>query len=343
MARPGPPGAEPMAAGSGRGGDPAAVELPIEVEAFLTHLLVERGRSPRTISAYRTDLRRFAAFAESLGGDVLTADPGLLEAYSAHLRASELAAASVTRMLVSVRATYRHLAAEGVLAADPGAGLATPGRPDALPRALSEAEVAAILGAAAEGAAGGDPVALRDVALLEFLYGTGARVSEACGLGFGDLDLDAALARVLGKRDKERLVPLGRPATGALAEYLDRGRPAILEGAGRGAARRDDRDAVFLGARGRRLSRQAAWGAIRRWAAAGGVRGEISPHVLRHSCATHLLDHGADIRTVAELLGHASVSTTQIYTRVATERLFDAYRAAHPRAARAVPGQEPST
>ena len=174
-----------------------------------------------------------------------------------------------------------------------------------------------------------DALALRDRALLELLYSSGIRVSEACGLGFGDLDVDSAFARVLGKRSKERLVPIGRPALAALADWLDRGRPVLL---GSRAIDRDAADAIFLGQRGRRLGRQAAWEAIRRWAAAAGLQGEISPHVLRHSCATHLLDHGADIRTVQELLGHASVSTTQIYTRVATERLVQAYLDAHPRA-----------
>ncbi len=319
------------------GPDTPVDDLPIEAEGFLTHLLVERGRSTRTISAYRHDLQRFCGFLAHENVELLAARPQDVQAYGSRLRHIGLADSSVTRMLVSVRGMYRHFTAEGIIDADPTAAIETPGRPDAVPKALSEAEVEAMLGAAADLVAAGDPahpveVALRDLALLEFLYATGARVSEACGLGLGDLDLDTGLARVLGKRDKERMLPLGVPAVRALAVYLDQGRPAIRARAST-SPRRDDLDAVFLGVRGRRLSRQAAWEAIRSSAVAGGVRGRISPHVLRHSCATHLLDRGADIRTVAELLGHVSVSTTQIYTRVATERLFESYRAAHPRAA----------
>ena len=311
-----------------------ADELPVVAEGYLTHLVVERGRSPRTISAYRADLRRWVGWLGPRARDLATATPADVQAYAAQLRGTDLADSTVIRMLVSVRGLYRHLTVEGLVPVDPTAGLESPRRPDALPKALAEEQVLAILDAVDVAAADGDPVAIRDRALLEFLYGTGARVSEACGLRFGDLDLDGALARVLGKRSKERILPLGRPAVRTLGEYLDEGRPALVEHAlssGRGQ-RRDDADAVFVGVRGRRLSRQAAWEVIRRWAAEAGVKGEISPHVLRHSCATHLLDHGADIRTVAELLGHASVSTTQIYTRVATERLFESYRRAHPRA-----------
>lgn len=172
--------------------------------------------------------------------------------------------------------------------------------------------------------------ALRDRALLETLYGTGTRVSEVCGLRFGDVDLDGALLRVLGKRSKERIVPLGRHAIRTLGEYLDEGRPVLVPSQWRS---RDDADAVFLGSKGSRLTRQGAWLVLQKRASDAGLSSaHISPHVLRHSCATHLLDNGADIRTVQELLGHASVSTTQIYTRVATERLWQAYAKAHPRA-----------
>jgi site-specific recombinase XerD len=199
-----------------------------------------------------------------------------------------------------------------------------------LPKALAEDQVMALLGAVEDAvAADRAPLALRDLALLEVLYGTGARISEVCGLGFGDVDLDGALVRLFGKRSKERIVPLGRPAIRALAEWFDEGRPALVPATWRS---RDDADAVFLGARGSRLTRQGAWLVLQRWSRTVGLADQVSPHVLRHSCATHLLDHGADIRTVQELLGHASISTTQIYTRVATERLWQAYRDAHPRA-----------
>lgn len=305
----------------------------MEAEAFLTHLTVERGRSEKTVRAYRSDLRRYAAFlgSRSPSGravEVLSAGPADVEAYSAHLRDSGLAASTVTRMLVSVRGLYRYLETEGTISADPSSSIELPGQLDSLPRALPAHEVAAILDTVDAKAAAGDRLAMRDSALLEFLYATGARVSEACGLGFGDLDVDAGLARVLGKRDKERMVPLGRPAIAALGRWLDDARPQVLSD----RAGRSDRDAVFLGSRGRRLSRQAAWTAIRLRAAEAGISADISPHVMRHSCATHMLEGGADIRTVAELLGHASVSTTQRYTRVATDKLFDSYRCAHPRA-----------
>jgi integrase/recombinase XerD len=177
---------------------------------------------------------------------------------------------------------------------------------------------------------GGDPLALRDRAILEVLYGTGARVSELTGLSLGDVDLDASLLRVLGKGRKERIVPIGGPATRALVAWLGPGgRPHLEPERWR---RRGDAEAVFLGARGGRLSRQAAWEVLRRHGEAVGLAGRLSPHVLRHSCATHMLDHGADIRAVQELLGHASISTTQVYTLVSTERLWEAYRSAHPRA-----------
>ena len=323
--------------GSGGTGGTDRVDLPIEAESFLTHLAVEKGRSVHTLSAYRRDLRRYVAFLASRGRGLDDATPADVEAFVTSLRADGLAPASTTRTLVAVRTMHRFLAAEEVFDTDPASDAEGPRRPAALPKALSESQVVSLLDAvaAADAAAeGADPVVLRDRALLELLYSTGIRVSEACGLGFGDVDLDAALVRVFGKRSKERIVPIGHPAARAVAEYLDGGRPALV--AARGSAR-DDADAVFLGVRGRRLARQAAWEVIQRWAREADLSAHISPHVLRHSCATHMLDHGADIRTVQELLGHASVSTTQIYTRVATERLFEAYRAAHPRAAVGAP------
>lgn len=314
-----------------------ASELPIEAEGFLTHLSVERGRSPRTVSAYRRDLLVLRGFLDQRGTDVLQAVPDDLGAYSRWLAERGLAASSRARMLVSLRGMYRFLATEGIIGSDPAARLETPRRADSLPRALDAEQVESILDAVAEAAEGGEPVPVRDRALLEFLYGTGARVSEACGLGFGDLDMDASLVRLLGKRDKERIVPIGGAARRALSDYLDHGRPEILGSATRSRPARDSADAVFLGVRGRRMSRQAVWEVLRRWAAHAGIGQDVSPHVLRHSCATHLLEGGADIRIVAELLGHASVSTTQIYTRVANDLLFDAYARAHPRAGSSVP------
>jgi len=195
------------------------VELPVASEAFLTHLVVEKGRAPLTLDAYRRDLRRWVVFLGGRGTEVLDAGPEDVAAFSASLRDEGLAPASVTRTLVAVRSMHRWLAAEGLAPSDPTAEMETPRRPQSLPKALSEEQVVAILDAVGAAAGTGDPVALRDAALLEFLYGTGARISEACGLGFGGLDLDAGLVRLLGKRSKERIVPVGgrrwcRPAGG---------------------------------------------------------------------------------------------------------------------------------
>jgi integrase/recombinase XerD len=198
--------------------------------------------------------------------------------------------------------------------------------PRGLPKALSEEEVGRLLAAPV----GEGPAVLRDRAMLEVLYGTGVRVSELVGLSIGDIDLDAALLRAFGKGSKERIVPIGVPAVRSLVAWLGPGgRPALAPAQWR---RRGDADAVFLNLRGGRLSRQGAWDVLRRHAQRVGLQGKLSPHVLRHSCATHMLDHGADIRAVQELLGHASISTTQVYTMVSTERLWDVYRNAHPRA-----------
>ena len=309
------------------------LELPVEAEDFLVHLRAEKGRSPLTISAYRRDLLRYVGFLASRGTTVGEASGADVEAFGASLRQAGLAASSVTRSLVAVRTMHRWLAAEGLADDDPARTVETPRLPRALPKALSEEQVLAILDttdASIPAEDGRDrALGLRDRALLEVLYATGARVSEVCGVRFGDLDLDAALLRVLGKRSKERIVPLGRPAVRALVAWLDEGRPRLAPERWR---TRDDADAVFLGSKGTRLTRQGLWLVIQRRARDAGLSTDlVSPHVFRHSCATHLLDHGADIRTVQELLGHASISTTQIYTRVATERLWQAYREAHPR------------
>ena len=309
------------------------LELPVEAEDFLVHLRAEKGRSPLTISAYRRDLLRYVGFLAGRGSSVGAASGADVEAFGASLRHAGLAASSVTRSLVAVRTMHRWLAAEGLAEDDPARTVETPRLPRALPKALSEEQVLAILDttdASIPAEAGRErALGIRDRALLEVLYATGARVSEVCGVRFGDLDLDAALLRVLGKRSKERIVPLGRPAVRALAAWLDEGRPRLAPERWR---TRDDADAVFLGSKGTRLTRQGLWLVIQRRARDAGLSADhVSPHVFRHSCATHLLDHGADIRTVQELLGHASISTTQIYTRVATERLWQAYREAHPR------------
>jgi integrase/recombinase XerD len=305
---------------------PARPALPPAAEEYLGWLVAEKGRSANTLAAYRRDLRaywRWLSERHVALDEVTEAD---VNAYVAALRAAGRAPTSVARAVVAVRSLHRFLAEEGHAARDPAADVESPRVPQALPKALSEDEVERLLGAVV----GDDAVARRDRAILEVLYGTGVRISELVGLSLGDVDLDGALLRAFGKGSKERVLPIGRMARAALASWLDEG--------GRGAmvperwARRGDAEAVFLNARGGRLSRQGAWGIVRRYGDQVGLGDRLTPHVLRHSCATHMLDHGADIRAVQELLGHASISTTQVYTKVSTERLRAVYDAAHPRA-----------
>ena len=298
----------------------------MQVEELLSWLAVEKGRSANTLAAYRRDL---AAYWEFLVGRQLTLDDvtdRVVEDYLAFLRASGKAPASVARALVAVRSLHRFCEDEGLSSCNPAEDVERPRVPAGLPKALSEDEVGRLLGAVV----GDDAIARRDRAILEVLYGCGLRVSELVGLSLADVDLAASMLRAFGKGAKERVVPVGRLAREALGAWL--------EPAGRGAlvparwARRGDAEAVFLNARGGRLSRQGAWGVVRQYGDRVGLGDRLTPHVLRHSCATHMLDHGADIRVVQELLGHASISTTQVYTKVSATRLRQIYDAAHPRA-----------
>ncbi|HVM54404.1 MAG TPA: site-specific tyrosine recombinase [Acidimicrobiales bacterium] len=300
--------------------------LPLEAEEHLSWLAAERGRSANTLAAYRRDLHQYVAW---LGERSLAAVvPEDIEAYVAYLRGTGKAPASIARAVVAVRGLHRFLAEEGDVDLDPGAAVATPRVPRGLPKALSEEEVARLL----DGVVGWEPAARRDRAILEVLYGTGLRISELVGLSMGDLDLGEGLVRAFGKGSKERVVPLLGMAHRALTDWLaPSGRPALAPAQW---ARRGDAEAVFLNQRGGRLTRQGAWGIIRRHGDRVGLGDKLSPHVLRHSCATHLLDHGADIRVVQELLGHASISTTQVYTLVSQQRLRSVYESAHPRARR---------
>lgn len=296
------------------------------VDRFLAWMEVEQGRSPRTISAYRNDLLLFSSFLGERGIAVTAAAPGDVDEFVIGLRTAGKAPKSVARHVAAVRMFHRFLAAEGLRADDPTVLLEGVRVPKGLPKALSVDEVDRLL----EAVSGVDSLSIRDQALLEFLYGTGARISEACGLSLGDLDMESSVARVFGKGAKERIVPFGRQAHMALTRWLGPGgRERVVP---RAWARRDDADAVFLGVRGTRLTRQAAWGIVRKYAQRAGITQHLSPHVLRHSCATHMLVNGADLRIVQELLGHASVSTTQVYTKVDDEVLFEMYREAHPRA-----------
>ncbi|HEX2192118.1 MAG TPA: site-specific tyrosine recombinase [Acidimicrobiales bacterium] len=306
--------------------------MPAEVEELLSWLAVEKGRSPNTLAAYRRDLTAYAEFLAGRRVALGDVTERVVEDYLAFLRAAGRAPASVARALVSVRALHRFLEDEGGAAGNPAGDVGPPRVPAGLPKALSEEEVDALLGAVV----GEDAVARRDRAILEVLYGCGLRVSELVGLSLGDLDLEGGLLRAFGKGAKERVVPVGRVARQALAAWLSAdGRGALAPARW---ARRGDAEAVFLNARGGRLSRQGAWRIVHRYGDRVGLGDKLTPHVLRHSCATHMLDHGADIRVVQELLGHASISTTQVYTRVSTERLRRVYEAAHPRARGDHPG-----
>lgn len=301
-------------------------ELPLDVEEFLTWLAAERGRSTNTLAAYRRDLTAYCMWLSATGRSLDSVRASDLDAYVGVLRERGLAPASVKRATVAVRSLHRFRSDEGLAATDPSAGIETPRVPAGLPKALTEAEVTSLL----EQVEGDSPIARRDRAILEVLYGTGARISEVCALSLGDVDLDAGLLRLFGKGSKERVVPIGRWARVALASWLEDGGRGVL--APEQFAKRSDADAVFLNARGGRLGRQGAWAVVRKYGDAAGLGSRLTPHVLRHSCATHMLDHGADIRAVQELLGHASIATTQVYTMVSNERLFAVYEAAHPRA-----------
>ena len=301
--------------------------LPAEVEDFLGWMATERGRSANTLAAYRRDLVGYTGWLAEQGLRLRTVDRGDLDRFVNARRSSGSAPSSVARQLAAIRMLHRFLAEEGVRADDPAADVEGVRVPAGIPHPLSEDEVASLLAAAV----GSDPVSKRDRALLEFLYATGARISEACGLSLADLDRDHRVVRLFGKGSKERIVPFGRVAAAAMDEWLTEGREHLEPVRW---ARRGDQEAVFLNTRGARLTRQAAWAVVRRYGEVVGVADRLSPHVLRHSCATHLLDHGADLRIVQEMLGHASISTTQVYTKVSQERLWAVYRQAHPRAGR---------
>jgi len=301
-------------------------EIPIEVEEFLVWLFAERGRARSTVTAYRHDLIAYSAWLKGRSTTPLVATHDDLVDWVSRQRELGLTSSTIARRLAAVRSLHRYLVAENVRPDDPTARLDGVRKPSGIPKPLTEAQVTSLLDAVT----GGDPLARRDRALLELMYATGARVAETVGLSIGDLDFDHRMVRLYGKGSKERLVPFGRSAAVALDDWFEpSGRAALVPSQWR---RRDDAEAVFLNQRGGRLSRQGAWLVIKKYGHRAGIDAELSPHVLRHSCATHLLDHGADLRIVQEMLGHASISTTQVYTKVSQERLWDVYRAAHPRA-----------
>lgn len=305
----------------------APPELARAVRTYLDHLTVERGLSANTLASYTRDLKRYLEF---LAGQHINSLADVTEGSVAEflMRLREggpdhppLSSTSAARTVVAVRGFHRFAVADGFTAADPAAAVKPPAAAKRLPKALPLGDVEAILVAAGSP---GTTLAQRDRALLEVLYGTGARISEAVGLDIDDLDLIDGTVLLRGKGGKERLVPLGSYAREATTAYLSGGRQALV------TARSGP--AVFLNSRGGRLSRQSAWAVLKRAASAAGVTRDVSPHTMRHSFATHLLDGGADVRVVQELLGHASVTTTQVYTLVTVDNLREVFAAAHPRA-----------
>ncbi|HUS41648.1 MAG TPA: site-specific tyrosine recombinase [Ilumatobacteraceae bacterium] len=304
----------------------ARTPLPIEVEEFLSWMVAERGRSANTIAAYRRDLGSYCDWLTTNRATVLDVTHAQLVEFVGVRRSSGAATSSVARQLAAVRMLHRYLSIEGERPDDPAGELEGVRVPSGIPKPLTEAQVTSLI----DSVIVTEPIHRRDLALIELLYATGARISEAVGLSIGEIDLDARLVRLYGKGAKERIVPFGSTAGAALEDWFSSsGRALVVPDQWRS---RDDAEAVFLNTRGARLSRQAAWQAIKKYGIRAGIGDELSPHVLRHSCATHLLDHGADLRVVQEMLGHASISTTQIYTKVSQERLWDVYRSAHPRA-----------
>lgn len=300
------------------------------VAEYLSHLTVERGLAENTLASYRRDLNRYAEF---LRGHSLTAPEAITEAdvtaFAVALRTGDdehtpLGTSSVARTIVAVRGFHQFCLREQIVQNDVTASVRPPRPASRLPKALPLVDVEALLTAAGEP---GTALAMRDRALLEILYGTGARISEAVGLDVDDIDLDQSGVLLTGKGSKQRIVPLGSFAREAVEIYLTKARPELTATTGSGPA-------VFLNARGGRLSRQSAWTVLTKAAHRAGVDGDVSPHTLRHSFATHLLDGGADVRVVQELLGHASVTTTQIYTLVTIDKLRETYAASHPRALR---------
>jgi integrase/recombinase XerC len=300
--------------------------LPPEVQRFAAYLETEKRASPHTVRAYLLDLAHYADHLAKAGAAIVPSSPALVRAFVAEAAGSS-GATSLGRKLSTLRSFYRYLIREGLAPGNPARPVQSPRRPKRLPSVLPEEEVAALVETPAALSA---PLALRDAAFLELLYGAGLRVSELTGLALGDVDLAEGLVRVLGKRSKERVVPFGKAAAAALRRYLEEARPALALGpeAGRPGAGQ----AVFLNHRGGRLTARSVARRIERWVVAAGLPRHVHPHVLRHSFATHLLGNGADLRGIQELLGHASLSTTQRYTHLDWQRLAEAYDKAHPRA-----------
>lgn len=295
------------------------------VRDFLAYLELERGLSRNTLDAYRTDLAQYGAWLDTRGKDALQARHSELAGFLDHLLAGNderppASPATIQRKTACLRSFYRHLRREQLIDHDPTSDLKAPGKSRRLPRVLTREEVDRLLATPA----GGSPAAQRDRALLEVMYACGLRASEATGLRVSDVDLEEGLLRATGKGSKERLVPVGRRAVAALGSWLHSGRPELV-------GLREE-SALFVNQRGGQLSRQGLYKIIRGHAQAAGLEGKMSPHTLRHSFATHLLAGGCDLRVLQEMLGHADIATTQIYTHLSAQRLKDQYFGSHPRA-----------
>jgi integrase/recombinase XerD len=296
------------------------VAIRFQLDRFSDYLTLEQGSSPRTLEAYRRDVERLVDYARSKGIPSPTdITSRALREFVYHLKDLGLSPSSIRRNISAVRTYFRFLMADGAVVRDPSERLETPQRWRTLPDVLTVQEVERLLAAPTLD----DPFAFRDRAMLELAYGAGLRVSEWITLGVRDALLEDKLVRVFGKGSKERLVPIGRTAIGAVATYLRELRPRLERGSGKGI--------LFLNARGEPLSRMGAWKILRRYVERAGITKEVSPHTLRHSFATHLLEGGADLRAVQEMLGHADISTTQIYTHVDREYLRQVHRQFHPR------------
>ena len=289
------------------------------IKDFVRSLWLERGLSQNTQASYRRDLNQFACWLADQRSALLSADATLIQRYLSWRMAEAFKASSTARQLSCLRSFYRYQLRESVIDIDPTLNIANPKRGRALPKSLSEQEVGDLL----EAPDVEDALGLRDRAMLELLYGSGLRISELITLEVGQIDLRAGLLQVVGKGDKERLVPVGESAIDWLKRYQLQSRPLLL-----GC---DNPDTLFLSRRGVGMTRQTFWHRIKHWANVVGIKSELSPHTLRHAFATHLLNHGADLRAVQMLLGHANLSTTQIYTQIATHRLQQLHRDFHPR------------
>jgi tyrosine recombinase XerC len=310
-----------------------AAELPQlvrhAVEAFLAHLRDERGLAANTVAAYERDVVQFFRFAaRGKVTDPAQVGPLLLRRFLAQLTTRGLAASSIARKAAALRACFRLLARRGLIDVNPAADLGSPRGPRRLPVVLKQRQVEELLARPQPL----DPVGLRDRAILELLYATGMRVGELCALEVGDVDLASDVVRVHGKGGRERLVPFGEPARAALLQYLIEGRPAMRSAAGGERTAGDGRQALLFNRRARPMTPRDVRGMMQRYRAGTGVPSDTSPHTLRHSFATHLLEGGADLRSVQELLGHVALTTTQTYTHVSNERLRRVYEQAHPRA-----------